>query len=149
METDEVTRIVRFGESILMEEIELLEGVADSLDVLSKRHHLVMFTKGNEAEQRSKIERSGVEHHFRSTRIVPEKDRDAYRSLLSELDVDPRSTWMIGNSPKSDINPALAEGMNAVFIPHEHTWRLELQRLESGGGYFLQLAAFSELLSHF
>ena len=38
---------------------------------------------------------------------------------------EPHATWMIGNSPKSDINPALAAGLNAVFIPHDFTWVLE------------------------
>ena len=32
---------------------------------------------------------------------------------------------MVGNSPKSDINPALAAGLNAVFVPHDNTWVLE------------------------
>jgi putative hydrolase of the HAD superfamily len=32
---------------------------------------------------------------------------------------------MVGNSPKSDINPAIAAGLNAVFIPHADTWILE------------------------
>ena len=34
-------------------------------------------------------------------------------------------TFMIGNSPRSDINPALRAGLRAVFIPHPHTWELE------------------------
>jgi putative hydrolase of the HAD superfamily len=56
---------------------------------------------------------------------------------------------MIGNSPKSDINPALAAGLNAVFIPHDWTWSLERQELQTGPGRFLQLARFEELLEHF
>jgi putative hydrolase of the HAD superfamily len=32
---------------------------------------------------------------------------------------------MVGNSPKSDINPAITAGLNAVFIPHADTWILE------------------------
>ena len=44
--------------------------------------------------------------------------------LLYTSDVYKRqgTTWMIGNSPKSDINPALACGLHAVFIHHPHTW---------------------------
>ena len=41
---------------------------------------------------------------------------------------------MIGNSPKSDINPALEAGLNAVFVPHEHTWVLEKQDIRPGRG---------------
>ena len=39
------------------------------------------------------------------------------------------TTWMIGNSPKSDINPALAAGLNAVFVPHGDTWILEHEEI--------------------
>ena len=37
---------------------------------------------------------------------------------------------VLDNSPKSDINPALAVGLNAVFVPHTHAWVVEQQ--ESG-----------------
>ena len=57
---------------------------------------------------------------------------------------------MIGNSPKSDINPALAAGLNAVLVPHPHTWVLEHQELRGGqNGRFLMVEKFSDLRSHF
>jgi len=57
--------------------------------------------------------------------------------------------WMVGNSPKSDINPALQAGLNAVFIPHPATWELEKTEVESGGGKLLILSEFRELRGHF
>jgi len=42
--------------------------------------------------------------------------------------------WMVGNSPRSDINPALEAGLNAVFIPHPATWELEHDEVRSGAG---------------
>jgi putative hydrolase of the HAD superfamily len=56
---------------------------------------------------------------------------------------------MIGNSPKSDINPALAAGLNAVFVPHAHTWVLEKQEIQPGNGRLLTLSGFSELRRYF
>jgi putative hydrolase of the HAD superfamily len=57
---------------------------------------------------------------------------------------------MIGNSPKSDINPALEAGLNAVLVPHPHTWVLEHQDLRaSGNGKFLQVEKFADLKLHF
>ena len=76
-------------------------------------------------EQRLKIEASGLEHFFQRALILAEKDAAAYRQIRDELALDADQTWMIGNSPRSDINPALAAGLNAVFIPHPHTWSLE------------------------
>ena len=57
--------------------------------------------------------------------IVKEKDAAAYRALIAERGMETERTWMVGNSPKSDINPALAAGLNAVFVPHGDTWILE------------------------
>ena len=56
---------------------------------------------------------------------------------------------MVGNSPRSDINPALAAGLNAVLIPHEHTWRLEKEEIVQVDGRLLTLRAFGELRAHF
>ncbi|HKW75612.1 MAG TPA: HAD hydrolase-like protein, partial [Terriglobales bacterium] len=63
----------------------------------------------------------------------------------------PDSTWMIGNSPRSDINPALAAGINAVFVPHDMTWVLEHETVDSppNGVRLLQVESFSEIRKHF
>lgn len=146
---DDVDTILGFAEEILMQEIDLLPGVAETLPQLAAGHQLVIFTKGREEEQRAKIERSGIDLHFVDAIVVHEKTVGVYEEVVARLEWDRTTTWMVGNSPKSDINPALAAGLNAVFIPHEHTWTLELQELQVGSGRFLQLSAFSELLDHF
>ncbi|HKS77063.1 MAG TPA: HAD family hydrolase [Terriglobales bacterium] len=105
--------------------VEILSGVPETLHYLSRRHQLILMTKGHEPEQRGKVERSGLKNYFAAVEIVPEKDERAYRAIVSKHGLHWDSTWMIGNSPKSDINPALAAGLNAVFVPHGNTWILE------------------------
>jgi putative hydrolase of the HAD superfamily len=56
---------------------------------------------------------------------------------------------MIGNSPKSDINPALKAGLRAVFVPHERTWSLEREEIQDPEGRLLVLERFSDLASLF
>ncbi len=147
---EDINTIMGFSEQILMQEIDLMPGVAETLPQLASRHELVMFTKGSEEEQRLKIEKSGIDMHFLETIIVREKTRESYDDVVRRFGWNPQSTWMIGNSPRSDINPALAAGLNAVFIPYANTWALEHQELMlPSGRRFLQIAAFSELLDHF
>jgi putative hydrolase of the HAD superfamily len=100
-------------------------------------------------EQKLKIESSGLRGFFAHTAIVKEKDAAAYRDLVETRGMDSRRTWMIGNSPKSDINPALEAGLNAVFVPHAHTWVLEKQEIRPGNGTLLKVARFSDLRAHF
>jgi putative hydrolase of the HAD superfamily len=141
--------VFNFGMSILEADIELLHGVSETLEELSARHELVLFTKGHPDEQRSKIERSGVSHHFHHVGIVPEKDVRAYVDVIATVGAIADRTWMVGNSPRSDINPALNVGMGAVFIPYDHTWELEIEEIAAGNDRFLQLERFPELTRHF
>jgi putative hydrolase of the HAD superfamily len=146
---NDLVRIMSFTEQILHHPIELISGVEETLEYLAVRHDLTLFTKGNIEEQKLKLDRSGLAIYFGHTAIVKEKDAASYRKLISERKLDPQRTWMVGNSPKSDINPALEAGIKAVFVPHEHTWRLEHEEVRERDGRLLRLQRFSELQLHF
>jgi len=122
-------RIHSFAHQIADHPVEIIAGVPETLAYLSTRHHLILMTKGHPAEQSGKVERSGLKHYFSAVEIVPEKDEATYRSAVSKHALAPDSTWMVGNSPKSDVNPALAAGLHAVFVPHDKTWILEHEEL--------------------
>jgi len=147
---DDLPRIIGFAKRIVHHPMELIDGVEDTLVYLSSRHDLTLFTKGNPEEQKLKLDRSGLAVYFGHTAIVKEKNTAAYASLIEERDLQAADTWMVGNSPKSDINPALEVGINAVFVPHPHTWSLEHEEVrETGRGKLLQLSRFAELRDHF
>ena len=147
---DDLRHVLALAQRILEQPIELIEGVEETLGYLSERHELTLFTKGNPDEQRMKVDRSELGRYFAHTAIVKEKDAAAYSRLVTERELARDSTWMIGNSPKSDINPALEAGLNAVLVPHPHTWVLEHQDLrESGDGKFLRVERFADLCLHF
>jgi putative hydrolase of the HAD superfamily len=145
----DLERVMAFGERIVRQPIELIDGVEATLEGLAARHDLTLMTKGHPEEQRLKIDRSGLGRFFRHAAVVVEKDPDAYRSLARELDLDSRRTWMVGNSPRSDVNAALAAGLNAVYVPHPNTWHLEMQDLVEGPGRLLRVERFVDLTQHF
>lgn len=124
---DDLQTVTRFAERILESPMEVIDGVAATLEYLARRHDLILFTKGHPDEQKLKLDRSGLGRWFSHAAIVKEKDASSYQKLVRERRLNPAHTWMIGNSPKSDINPALETGLNAVLVPHPHTWRLEHQ----------------------
>jgi len=146
---EDLRRVMALAERILEQPLQLIEGVAETLAYLAGKHELTMFTKGHPEEQRLKIDRSGVGRYFAHAAVVKEKDAAAYRRLVEERGLEPEATWMIGNSPKSDINPALEAGLNAVLVPHAHTWVLEHQDLREGGARFLMVERFADLRGHF
>ena len=149
IDPSDLERVMSFAERILEQPIEIIAGVPETLEYLSQRHDLTLFTKGHPEEQKLKVDRSGLAIYFGHTAIVKEKDEASYRRLVADRAMDPARTWMIGNSPKSDINPALAAGLNAVFVPHAHTWILERQEIVDGKGKLLTLDRFELLREHF
>jgi putative hydrolase of the HAD superfamily len=144
-------RIAGFAGAIATQEIELLPGVAETLAYLATRQRLILMTKGNHAEQADKFSRSGLQGFFSAVEIVSEKDPETYRTVIARRELRPHTSWMIGNSPKSDINPALAAGLHAVFLFHKDTWTLEHAEIDAApeGQHLIELESFARLTSIF
>ena len=148
---DQHRQILSFADTIAHHEIELLPQVGETLVNLSARHRLILVTKGDPAEQNGKLQRSGLAPHFSAVEVLPEKHNEAYLALSAHHRCEAACTWMIGNSPRSDINPALSAGLHAIFIPHDNTWVLEHEDVSQppAGQHLLELPTFSDLLHHF
>jgi len=135
--------------ALVEHQVELVPGVATTLAELGTRHDLLLLTKGAADEQQNKVDVSGLGHHFRSIHIVAEKNVETYRRLVRDESLTPAETWMIGNSPKSDVNPARRAGLNAVFLPNENTWILEHDDVDPDDAAVLRLERFAQLLEYF
>ncbi|MGH3423457.1 MAG: HAD family hydrolase, partial [Nocardioidaceae bacterium] len=137
----EAEQIEALAVALVEHRIELLPGVADTLEVLGQRHDLYLLTKGDVEEQRRKVDASDLGHHFDEVRVVREKDVETYRAVVQEYALTPSYTWMIGNSPRSDILPARGAGLNAVYIPDPNPWVLEHADVDAGDERVLHLGA--------
>jgi putative hydrolase of the HAD superfamily len=143
--------ICGFANAIAGHPLETLPEVPETLRYLSQRHRLILMTKGEMNEQSGKVERSGLKLYFSAVEIVAEKNVPTYQGVITKYSLPSHSTWMVGNSPKSDINPALAAGINAVFIPHRDTWILEHEELApvQPPRCLLTVQNFAQLTAHF
>jgi len=121
--------IARIGEEVFNHPIMLMPGVGDTLPMLHGRYRMVMYTKGNPTEQMGKVEKSPVRRYFDGVKVVPEKDPDTFLDMLKEFGMAPHETWMVGDSPRSDVLPALANGVKSVYIPFSMTWSVEQTEL--------------------
>lgn len=152
--TDELrAKIHQLALRIADHPVEIIDRVPETLAYLAgKNHHLILMTKGAPAEQMSKIERSGLANYFAAVEVVAEKNPAAYHQVSEKYGLDRDVTWMVGNSPRSDVNPALEAGLNAVFVPHDMTWVLEHEELsapQQPGQKLLKIGRFAELRVHF
>ena len=146
---DELSTIDALARPLLEHHVTPLPGVVETLSQLATRHRLLLLTKGATDEQQRKIDTSELAPHFEHVHIVAEKDVDTYRELTRRHALDPATSWMIGNSPKSDVAPARAAGLRAVFIPNVNTWALEHAELDDDDDGILRLRTIGELLDHF
>jgi putative hydrolase of the HAD superfamily len=145
----EQAAIDRLAIPLLEHRVTPVPGVVETLTELGTRHRLLLLTKGATDEQQRKIDASELASHFEHVHIVAEKDVGTYRDLTRRHGLDPTSSWMIGNSPKSDVAPARAAGLRAVYIPNANTWALEHAELDPDDDGVLHLRGVTELLEHF
>lgn len=117
--------ILGWGKRMLMEPIELLEGVEATLRQLGGSYDLLLITKGDLFNQESKLAQSGLSEHFSGIEIVSEKNADTYRGVFKRHGIRPEDFVMVGNSLRSDVVPVVALGARAVHIPYEVTWQHE------------------------
>jgi putative hydrolase of the HAD superfamily len=122
--------IEQIGERLLNHPLELRPGVAATLPLLRREYRLMLFSKGDLQEQSGKLRRSGLRQYFDRVIIAPEKNIPAYQALLRDHELVPDRSFMIGNSPRSDVVPALAAGLWAVYMPHPNTWDYEDHPIE-------------------
>ena len=144
--TDEDARaVMQVADRIADQPMKIFDGVEETLAYLGERHHMTLCSKGHPEEQNQKIDRSGLRRHFHGCQVVREKDAATYRGIVEQIGMEPEKTWMVGNSPKSDINPALAAGLGAVLVPHANTWSLELEETPPPSQRFVVVSAFADL----
>ncbi len=129
--------------------VTVFPGVVETLDTLGARHVLGLVTRGDPLEQWAKIDASGLRERFAHIAVVEHKVAATYRDLVARWGLDPSTTVMIGNSPRSDIVPARAAGLRAVLVSHASTWSLELAEVDPGDDGVAHVDRFADLLALF
>jgi putative hydrolase of the HAD superfamily len=118
-------KIGEIGRSTFTAVRTLFPGAREVLERLkAEGYRLVLMTVGDEELQGKKIIETHVGEIFEKIYIIKSKDVAAYRRVMSEMSLNPETTFMIGNSLRSDVLPALEAGLNSIHIPNE-TWTYE------------------------
>jgi len=120
-----IHEVVGWAKELLDHPVELLEGVAETIDELAGSFRLLLITKGDLLHQESKVARSGLADRFDAVEIVADKDAATYRRVLDRHGIDPAEFVMAGNSVRSDVAPVVELGGWGVHVPFHLTWALE------------------------
>jgi len=127
---------------------KILDGVPETLAYLTSGTGSFFLPRANRGtgRQGAALRPAGI---LRIHRDRSGKRSETYGGLVHKHKIVKTHGWMIGNSPRSDINPAMKIGLNAVYIPHQQTWTLEHEPVVAGSGKLVILPAFRELRGHF
>lgn len=146
LNADTVERILQLGKNLLDMPIELLPDVKEVLMKLKGHYKLVVATKGDLLDQKRKLSKSGLTSMFDHVEIMSDKQQEDYEQLISSLNCQPNEFLMVGNSLKSDIEPVLAVGGYAVYIPFHITWAHEKSNEDVVNERLVRLDRLGELL---
>ncbi|WP_420127266.1 HAD family hydrolase [Longimicrobium sp.] len=113
---------------------ELRPDAEAALERLEGSFRLILFTAGDPDVQWARIQGSGLSGRFDHVHVVAQKTVGTWRALLEEVSAVPERTWSVGNSVRSDINPALELGLRCVLIA-ARSWAYEQASLPPEGSY--------------
>lgn len=142
----EIGEILDFGKAMMATPVEVLDHVPEVLESLAPLYSIMLITKGDLIDQRSKLARSGLEDYFDIKEVVSTKTAETYRSLFERHQIEPSRFLMVGNSLRSDILPVLENGGAAVYIPYHLTWAHEqVSKSEEEQHDYYQLSGIDQL----
>ena len=147
IQAEELDVVRGIGKSVFEIEVEPLPHIYEVLEELREEgHQLYLFTGGDEENQSRKIAQLELEKYFGNrVYIYTHKDAKALGSILDSIGANKNSTWMIGNSLKTDIKPAVELGITAVHIPSELEWSFNNEVDVTSIGTFMNLKSLTEL----
>jgi putative hydrolase of the HAD superfamily len=144
-----IEAILNIGKDVLNKPVDLLEGVEEVLEKLSKNYRLILATKGDLLDQERKLEKSGLTDYFHHIEVLSDKKEANYSKLLTRLDVKPSEFLMIGNSLKSDVLPLVNLKAKAIHVPFHTTWAHEqVTEKETNGKAYKTINSLKDLLKH-
>ncbi|MGI5891955.1 MAG: HAD family hydrolase [Bacillota bacterium] len=110
----------------------IVPGAEELLKELSAHYKLYMMTQGDKKTQKERMEKSGLLRYFDDYKIVKAKKQFHYMQLITKKSIKKEASWSVGNSLRSDINPALLAGLKAIHVQVD-CW--DYESAASIGGY--------------
>lgn len=128
----EERQLMKLGLSVYDQEIEAYPGMVETLDALKQDgHDLYLYTGGDDTIQRRKIEQMKLDSYFNERIYIRQhKNVEALEGILSALSFDRTRTWMIGNSLRTDVLPALTAGIHSIYLKQQNEWLYNLIELQ-------------------
>jgi putative hydrolase of the HAD superfamily len=126
-----------------------IEGALPALERLAKAYRTVLYTQAGDAEYQLRCLRDSGLYDLlgeSSVRICERKSVHSFREVLSSLGVEePAAVWMVGNSIRSDVNPALEAGAHAILVEVADPWEFDV--VDPVSNDFVKVRSFADAVA--
>lgn len=128
---EEEQRLMKLGLSVYEYPVEPYPGMVETLNLLrSQGHELLLYTGGEAAIQQRKIDQMKLAEFFADRIYIRQhKNAEALEEILRSRVFDRTGTWMIGNSLRTDIMPAIAAGIRSIYVKRPNEWSYNIVEL--------------------
>jgi putative hydrolase of the HAD superfamily len=144
----EMLCVRKLGYSVFECEIEPYPDMVETLTALQNAgHHLVLYTGGMDQIQWKKIKAMQLETFFAERVFIRQhKNVTALEAILLSERYDRKQTWMIGNSLRTDVGPALELGIHSIHVSAFTEWEYNIIEIAAKPmGAFLKLSSLKEV----
>ena len=128
----------------------VMEGSMEALETLASFIPTVIFSQSAQVEyQMDRVRDAGVTRILKEdrVRITERKTPETFREAIRFFGIkDPARATMIGNSLRSDINPALTAGAGAILVEPYEMWHYD--NVPPVSQDFLRFSTFPEAVDH-
>lgn len=120
------------GNSVYEKEVEPYPGMVETLEILQQAGHtLYLYTGGETVIQQRKIDQMKLTSYFDSRIFIRQhKNIHVLEEIINSHVLPRQDTWMIGNSLRSDVQPALHASLNTIYLKQSHEWAYDVVQLQ-------------------
>lgn len=145
---EEEELLFELGSSVYDQQYEAYPNMEQTLKQLQDEgHKLSLYTGGDAIVQSMKVEQLKLDRFFgKKIYISQHKTTEVLENIIVENKMERTKTWMIGNSARTDILPALKAGIHSIYIPIENEWKFNIVSIDiAPKGAFITLASLDEV----
>lgn len=144
----EIDKLWKLGIEVYAHETEAYPNMEETLKQLSQQgHELHLYTGGEQNIQLRKIQDMSLDRYFDDRIYIRQvKNIPALDELLTAHSFERERTWMIGNSIRNDIVPALSAGIHAIHVKIPDEWVYNIVEIDvTPKGQFVSVQSLHQI----
>lgn len=127
--SEDRARVKAIAEQVFFQPATAHHSLELIIQKLSPSYRLGILTAGEHWVQQQRLQHFAHSHHFNAVEIVARKDPSVFDRFAERYNVDRKTSWVVGDSLRSDIIPARMAGFNVILLAARNWEQIEMNSL--------------------